>query len=164
MVHPTRLVPTRAPRVTWRGWTALVLGSATPLSGCYTTRPVTAPVPGAVVVLALNDRGRLALGERIGPSASRIEGVVQERSDTSYAIRISSVAYLSGQSNKWSGEPFTVPMSFVSGVQQREYSHSRTLALGGGIAAVLLTVILRTNFFGKGGNESDPRVPPGGSS
>jgi hypothetical protein len=149
----------------WRRWTALALASVAPLSGCYTTHSVTsAPEPGTTVLLDLNDRGRVQLGDRIGPSASRIEGVVQTRSDTAYMVRISSVAYLNGQSNKWSGEPFTVPAGLVSVVQERQFSRSRTISVGAGIAAAIVTLFLKTNFLGSGTNGKEPIPTPPGSS
>ena len=70
-----------------------------------------------------------AMGEN--SAASRIEGIVQARNDTAYMLRISSVQYLNGQSNKWSGESLTVPANLVSGARIREFSRSRTTAVGG---------------------------------
>jgi hypothetical protein len=157
--------PAFAPGRSWRRWTALALASVSPLSGCYTTQPVaSAPEPGTTVLLDLTDRGRVQLGDRIGPSASRIEGVVQTRSDTAYMVRISSVQYLNGQSNKWSGEPFTVPASLVSAVQERQFSRSRTISVGAGIAAAVVTLFLKTNFLGSGNNGKDPNPPPTGGT
>jgi hypothetical protein len=143
----------------------LLLAGISPLAGCYTTRPVaSAPAPGATVLLDLNDRARLDLGERIGPSAARIDGVVQSRNDTMYVLRVSSVTYLNGQSNKWSGEPLTVPASLVSRARLREFSRSRTTAVGLGIAAVLAAVFLKADFFGSSGPEKDPGTVPGGET
>jgi hypothetical protein len=157
--------PARAAGNSWRRRTALVLASVSALNGCYTTRSVTtAPGPGTTVLLDLNDRGRFLLGDRIGPSASRIEGVVETLSDTAYMVRISSVEYLNGQSNKWSGEPFTVPIGLVSGAQLREFSRARTISVGAGIAAALVTVFLKTNFLGSATNPQAPPPLPGGSS
>jgi hypothetical protein len=154
-----------APRRRWRAWTSLVLAATAPLSGCYSTQPVTtAPEPGATVVLDLNDRARYLLGDRIGPSAASIEGVMQSGSDSGYVIRISSVSYLNGQSNKWSGEPFTVAPGLVSQAWRRDFSRSRTVALGVGIGAALLSAILKTNLFGSGSSTTIPTSPPGGGT
>ena len=143
----------------------LLLTGVSPLAGCYTTRPVmSAPAPGTTVLLDLNDPARVQLGDRIGPSAARIEGIVQAQNDTAYMLRISSVTYLNGQSNKWSGEPLTVPASLVSSARVREFSRSRTTAVGVAIAAVLVTVFAKTNFFGLGGTEKVPLPPPTGGT
>jgi hypothetical protein len=156
------LAPARARRV----WTALILAGASPLTGCYTTRPLTgAPAPGTTVLLDLNDRARVALGERIGPSATRIAGIAQPGTDSTYVLHISAVEYLNGQSNQWSGEPFTVPMSLVSQAWQRQFSRSRTVALGTGLTAALLAAVLKMNFNGNGSSTTggDPRPGGGGT-
>ncbi|MDB4887464.1 MAG: hypothetical protein JWN79_2902 [Gemmatimonadetes bacterium] len=152
-------------RVSRRGGSLLVLALVGPLAGCYTTRPVTtAPAPGATVLLDLTDVARVQFGERIGASAARIEGVVQSQNDTAYVINISSVSYLDGRTNKWSGEPFTVPAQLVSRAQLREFSRSRTSLLSAGIAAALVVVFATTQFLGLGGAEKTPIPPPGGES
>jgi hypothetical protein len=138
-----------------------------PLAGCYSTLPVeTTPAPGATVVLDLNDRARVALGDRIGPSALKLEGVVQTATDSDYVLRVSSVEYLNGQTNRWSGEQLNIPASLVSRAWHHEFSRSRTTALSVGLAAALLTAILKTSFLHIGSGTigaGDPR-PGGGSS
>jgi hypothetical protein len=164
-VHHSAFRPALAPGRAWRGWTVLLLAGVSPLAGCYTTRPVeSAPVPGTTVVLELNDRARVQLGDRIGPAAVQIEGIVQAQSDTAYMLRISSVTYMGGQSNRWSGEPFTVPASLVSSARIRELSRSRTTAVGVGIAAALIAVFAKANFFGSSGPEKQPPPIPGGQT
>jgi hypothetical protein len=154
-------VPGRAPR----RWPALLLACLSPLSGCYTTRPVeSAPGPGTTVLLDLNDRARVQLGDQLGPSATRIEGIVQARNDTMYMLHISSVSYVNGQSNRWSGEPFTVPASLVTSARIREFSRSRTTAVGLGIAAAVVAVFAKTSFLGLGGTEKQPPPMPGGGT
>jgi hypothetical protein len=144
---------------------ALLLAGTSPLAGCYSSRPVeTAPTAGSTVLLDLNDLARVQLGERVGPSAARIDGVVQMRSDTAYMLRVSSVRYLNGQSNKWSGEPLTVPASFVSRARVQSFSRSRTAAVGIGIAAALITVFAKTNFFSLGGTDREGPPPIGGGT
>ena len=156
----------RADVISWNGRTALVLSAISPLAGCYTMRPVTSvPAPGASVVLDLTDRARVDFGDRIGPSASRIEGIVQERNDTAYVLRVSSVAYLNGQSNKWSGEPLSVPTTAVAQARLREFSRSRTTAIGVGIAAALVALFTSTDFLGLGGPPAiEPEPKPGGET
>jgi hypothetical protein len=164
-VHSNSVRPALAPRRRWRVWTALILSATAPVSGCYSTQPVTtAPEPGATVVLDLNDRARYLLGDRIGPAAASIEGVMQAGTDSGYSIRISSVSYLNGQSNKWSGEPFTVAPGLVSQAWRRDYSRTRTMSLGVGVAAALLTVILKSNLLGGSAGSSLPEPRPGGGT
>jgi hypothetical protein len=144
----------------------LALAAVSPLVGCYSTHPLaTAPTPGTTVVLDLNDRARVQLGDRIGPSAASIEGVVQPGSDSGYVINISSVKYLNGQTNQWSGERFSLSTSLVSQAWRRDFSRSRTWSLGIGIAAAIATVVLKTDLFSKtgGGTPTSPPPPIGGT-
>jgi hypothetical protein len=148
-----------------RAWAVLLLGVA-PLLGCYTSYELTtAPAPGTTVVLDLNDLARVQLGDRIGPSAGSIEGVVQAGSDSGYVLNISSVKYLNGQSNQWSGERFTVAPGLVTHAWQREFSRSRTTALGLGIAAAIASAVLKADLSGKssGTPPVSPPLPGGGS-
>lgn len=157
--------PAFAPGRALRRWSALLLAGLSPLTGCYVTRPVTtAPAPGTTVLLDLSDSGRVALGDRIGQSAATIEGVLQRPGDTTYLLRISSVTYLNGHSNRWSGESLAVPLSLVSRARYREFSRSRTTAVGVGIAAAVVALFANTNFFGDSGGEKVPPGPPVGGT
>jgi hypothetical protein len=136
-----------------------------PLASCYSTQAVTgAPAPGATVLLDLNDRARVQLGERIGPSAERIEGTLQSFSDSAYVLRVSSVSYVGGRTNKWSGEQFSVPAALVSRAQERKFSRTRTTMLGAGIAAAIVALFLTTDFFTNPGPDPQPGGPPGGET
>lgn len=143
-----------------------MLGSAPYLAGCYASMPINGtPQAGTTVVLDLNDRGRVVLGDAIGPSARTVEGQVASASDSSYSLRVNSVSYLNGQSNRWSGEPLTVPVSLVSQASQRAFSRSRTALLGAGAVAALAILLKSTNLVG-GGSSTDrngPPTPPGSS-
>jgi hypothetical protein len=142
-----------------------VLGSVPYLAGCYASMPVNGtPAAGTTVVLDLNDRGRVALGEQVGPSARTIEGQVGSASDSTYSLRVSSVSYLNGQSNRWSGEPLTVPANLVSRATQRTFSRGRTTLLGVAAAAALAILIKSTNLLGNASGGGDVgRPPPPGS-
>ncbi|HWH48510.1 MAG TPA: hypothetical protein VN664_11960, partial [Burkholderiales bacterium] len=106
---------------------AFLMGVA---SGCYTYSPMPpSPAPGTVVLLGLNDQGRVSLGQSVGPSAQQIEGTLQSRTDSAYVISVSSVSYFNGGSNKWSGEPLTVNRSLINDVQERQFSRSRTFVV-----------------------------------
>ncbi len=153
--------PVFAPGRAWRGWTALFLAGFSPMAGCYTTHPLmTAATPGTTVVLSLTDRARVQLGDQIGPSATVVEGIVQSQNDTAFVLHVSSVQYLNGQSNRWSGEPLTVPAALVSQARVREFSRTRTTAIGVGIAAAIITLFAKTNFLGSGGSDRQTTPPP----
>lgn len=163
--RPVACRPAIVPRAMRRGAPLLALTLVGPLAGCYSTRAVTtAPASGSTVLLDLTDAARVQLSDRIGASAARIEGIVETRSDSAYVLRISSVTYLTGQTNKWSGEPFTVPANLVARAQVREFSRSRTTMLGVGIAAALAALFATTDFLGLGAGEKTPIPTPGGES
>ena len=132
------------------------------MSACYSAVPVeTVTAPGSTLLLDLNDRGRVALGDSIGPSAARVEGVLATRDDSSYVLRVSSVQYLNGQSNRWSGEPLTIPADLVGRARERRFSRARTYGLAAGIVATIVAVAASTDLFGTGGIGRNPDPPPG---
>lgn len=157
--------PASGPARTWRRWTALLLVGVLSLNACYATFPVDGkPAPDTRLVLDLNDRGRVAYGERIGSSVREVEGIVESASDSAYVLRIHSVRYLNGRSDKWAGERFSFAPENIARVRQREFSRSRTTILGVAAAAVLAVAIIAVDLLGTGGDgdRGDPD-PPGGS-
>jgi hypothetical protein len=155
----------RAPGRALRGWTALLLAGVTSLSGCYAIVPLAgAPSPGSTLVLDLNDRGRLALGDSIGRAAETIQGEVTARSDSAYVLRVESVRYLNGQSNRWSGEPLAVRMDLVGRARERQFSRKRTLGAALGTVAAILAVALTTDLFGTGDLPREGPTPPPGQT
>ena len=161
VTHSRTRRPAFEPRRPWRALPALVLGSVPYLAGCYATMPVHGtPAAGTALVLDLNDRGRVVLGDQIGPSATKIEGDVASASDSAYSLRVSSVSYLNGQSNRWSGEPLTVTANLVSQVKQRTFSRSRTALLGVAAAAALAVLLKSTNLIGSASDGGEVGKPP----
>lgn len=139
---------------------AFALGTT---QGCYTYRPITGQLPqDAVVVLTLNDRGRLELGELIGPSATQIEGRLRAEDDTSYMVNVMAIRYLNGQNNAWAGESLTVRRPQVASAQERQFSRSRTfLASAIAVAAIVAFAVTRgLSSRGGTGIEPDPPDPP----
>lgn len=147
--------------LTWRHATGAMRGSLLAFllgvgTGCYSFPNVVAvPQAGTRVVLELNDRGRVGMGESIGPAATRIEGVVQSVPDSAYPLRVVSVDYSNGQSNKWNGEPLTVSRNFISTVKQRQFSKSRTFLFAASVAAVALGFALTRGIIGHGSPDPD---------
>src|SRR3979409_2307951 len=96
-------------------------------SACYVYTPApAAPGPGTRLLLELNDRGRVGLGDSIGPSGQVVEGTVASNSDSAYSLRVMRVGYLNGQSNTWNGEPLRVSREWVGNATERRFSKSRT--------------------------------------
>jgi hypothetical protein len=133
-------------------------------SGCYVYTPVsTTPVTGSTLAFELNDRGRVGLGQNIGPSARTIEGTLQPNGDSAYALHVLSVGYLNGQTNKWNGEQLSVSKDFVRDVRERHFSKSRTWLTAGAVTAGIVAFLASRNLLGFGAPERQPgggEIPP----
>lgn len=126
-------------------------------SGCYINTPVVAaPAPGDRLDLELNDRGRVGLGHSVGPAAITVEGMLQSQTDSAYNIRVASVVYVNGQSNKWNGEPLTIQRDFVKDVSERKFSRSRSFLAAGILTAGVLAFAVTRNILGAGNSDRDP--------
>lgn len=129
-------------------------------SGCYVYPPVvTTPSPGAELRLDLNDRGRAALGTLVGPAAMNVEGVLKSPPDTAYVLGVTSVTYLRGSANRWSGEPLTVSKEYVANTTQRTFSKTRTWLT---VAAAAAGAIALATSVGLGGGGNPPGEGGGG--
>lgn len=130
--------------------------------GCYVYPPVsTAPAPGQQLRFELNDRGRVGLGESIGNSAERLEGVLLSDSDSAYSVKVVSVTYLNGQSNRWNGESLLVSKAFVRDVKEREFSRSRSFLTAAAVVGGAVLLIITRGLLGSGTPDTD-KGPPGG--
>jgi len=134
-------------------------------SGCYVYPPVvSAPSPGTELRLDLNDRGRAALGNKIGASAVNVEGVLKSPPDTVYELGVTSVTYMRGEASKWSGEPLAVSRDYVANTTQRTLSKSRTWLTAVVMAAAVGALIASRGLIGGGSPASDPGGGGGGAS
>ena len=132
-------------------------------SGCYTSTPVeTAPSPGSAVVLDLNDRGRVALGPSIGSSAARVEGSL-DAVDSAYKVKVTSVTYLNGQSNRWTNEPLTIQSDLVRELRVKRFSRSRTALVAGGSIGAVVALFLTRQLLVEGSPGTQPRPGEPGS-
>jgi len=143
--------------------TALVALGAVTTSGCYSVRPiVTPPAPETRVVLRLNDAGRAAYGDRIGPSIVDVEGIVTAASDTAIDLQILGTRDIAGRWSGWGREPFHFNRTNVVDLRERSFSRTRTVALSVALVASVITAALTANLIGGGSpHPDDPRpVPP----
>jgi hypothetical protein len=145
---------------------ALVAAWSFAVQGCYESLPLQqGPAPTVErVELVLNDQGRAALAERLGPMVGKVEGHVLSQDDGSYTIAVYHVRQLNGNSTTWNGEQVSVRREHTLGFQVRQLNRTRT-AIAAGVATLATVVI----FFGKelgiggGGVEepsSEPEAPP----
>lgn len=144
---------------------ALAATAAVGGTGCYSQLPLLgAPDPGLVVVATLNDRGRVALGEALGPNADRVEGTVTTRGDTLVTLAVKRVRYFGGTENAWAGEAVTLPIAGLRSIQERRLNRTRTAVVAGAVTALVLGFILTRNVLGGGYErigEPNPGPPAG---
>jgi hypothetical protein len=130
-------------------------------SGCYTYSPLPAmPAPGSEVSLGLNDQGRIALGQSVGPAARTIEGTLSSRTDSLFVVNVNSVSYFNGLTNKWSGEPVNVGASFVQEARLRQFSRGRTALMVGLASAAVLGFAMSRGLFSRPSPDPSPIPPP----
>lgn len=135
-------------------------------TGCYTYHQVAGPAvaPGSDVTLSITDRGRVALGDSLGPGLTRLSGRVSQRTDSALVLHISSVEYLNGQLNRWNGERFTVGRDLVGSVSEKRFSRTRTwLAVGATVGGVALLAGL-VALVVSGIDDGDGTRQPGGGT
>jgi hypothetical protein len=134
-------------------------------SACYSYVPVTgAPVPGTEVALVVTDRGRVALGERVGPEIDELRGTLVGKTDSSYTLTMKQAVTLRRTSATWTGESLSVSSAFIGGVRERRFSRSRSWLLAGGATAALVAFIATRSFLdGNSSVETDPSKPPTGN-
>jgi hypothetical protein len=147
------------------GTGALALG---PLAGCYTYLPVspTPPAPQERGAVVLNDQGRFLLGERLGPSIARVEGVLVAADARQVTLDVTGVRDMRGATSLWSGERVDIPADAIAGFQSRVLSRSRSVLLASAMvgAVAVATLGLSLDLFGLEGEapgDVRPAQPPG---
>lgn len=140
----------------------LTLGAAclTLAAGCYSLQPVAgvaAPVDGTQVAFDVSDAGRVALGGAMGPSILHVEGRLVRRESDDFVVAVSSVSYLGGGTQAWSGEPVRFKPEYVNTTYVRRLSKSRTIAASALAIGAVAFFVTRSVV---GGGTVDPLPPP----
>ncbi len=134
--------------------------------GCYSYLPVqSAPPPvSEKMAVALNDRGRVLLGDRLGSSVDRVEGVLVSADSAGIVMDVSGIKDLRGGSAVWSGERVTIPNEAIMGFRPRKLSKARSFLLAGAIVGVLavITFGLTLDLFGGDTEGGEVIEGPGG--
>lgn len=136
-----------------------LLAGALLVTGCYTLQPIggAAPAAGRRMAFDVNDAGRLALGGTMGPSIARVEGRLLRQESDAYVVAVTSVDFIAGNTQQWSGETVRLQPGYVGTVYERRLSKGRTVAaaaLGAGAIAFIVT-----RSVTGGGDPSDNRQP-----
>jgi hypothetical protein len=106
--------------------------------------------------LDVNDAGRLALGGSMGAEIDQVEGRLLERTDSEYVLSVTSVRFLRGGNQVWTGETVRIKSEHVATTYTRQFSRPRTIAIaavGGGALAYVVT----RSLIGSG--QDEPRIP-----
>ena len=132
------------------------------LAGCYTYTPIAtlSPQPGTNLSLVLSDEGRMQSARQVGPYAVRIEGALVQATSDDLILAVSNVVDARGAHTKWTGEPVSLPRSYVLMTYQRKFSGSRTALVAAATVGGILALIASRNLLGLGGNGDTGQGPP----
>lgn len=123
------------------------------LQGCYETLPLqegAAPAATAGVQLILNDKGRVAVTDKLGGAVDRVEGTITAQNADSYTVAVSQVYQLGGQSSKWNGEAVTIAKDATMGYRIHRFNQTRTVVLAVALAAAVTVFFVTTGLTGGG--------------
>jgi hypothetical protein len=113
------------------------------LAGCYTLEPAStvAPSNSSKVAFDVTDAGRVALGGSMGPEIDQIEGFLRKADSSSYTVGVTTVRFLRGGEQKWSGEPVVLRREYVARSYVRTLDRGRSIALAAvGVGAIAFIV------------------------
>ena len=107
-------------------------------SACFAYTPVqTTPRAGAQVALEVTDEGRVALRDKIGPGVVRLEGTLAGVEGDALLVDASAVRQVRGYISDLGGVRVTLPRQFVTRIDERRLSRSRTMLVVGGVVAIV---------------------------
>lgn len=132
------------------------------LGGCYTySYAPSMPAPGVRLALDINDMGRVALAEHVGPGVARIDGWVISSSDSEYTLRAERTIGLTGGTTPWNGEQVIVRRNWVGVAREKRFSPQRTAVLATTVTAGFVVFLATRGLLGSGNGSPDT---PGGST
>lgn len=119
---------------------AMAVGLLHLTTACYSYAPVrTTPSPGAQVALEVTDEGRVALNEKIGPGVVRLEGTLAGVEGDELLVDASAATQLRGYISELGGVRVRLPQRYVTRIDERRFSRSRTLMVVGGVVGIVAT-------------------------
>ena len=156
--------PSAGGRAALRRRVALVVGAAQLFGGCYTYVPLnSSPLVGSDVAVDISDAGRVALGDRLGPGVTRLEGRVAEQTPDELVLTVKSVSQVNVGRSRWSGESIRLRRDYVARSEQRQLSRGRTAAAVGAAVLGVVAGFVTRSLIGSGGSvrETPPNGTPG---
>jgi hypothetical protein len=117
------------------------------------------------VSFIISDQGRVGLGDRMGPGIARIEGRMVGTEGDLYVVNVFRTAEIGGSTSVWSGEEMRLNRNFVSRLEGRQLSKTRTWLAAGAATSVVVAFIMTRGLAGLfGGDEHTPPDPDPGQS
>ena len=134
------------------------------LPACYRAVPIDASTPpvGETVSFVISDRGRVGLGDRLGPGVARVEGRVVEAGGEEFVVNVFRVASLNGETSAWSGETVRLNREYVERLQGRQLNKRRTALVAAGVTAVVVYFIATRGLGGLFSGDDEPGEGNGG--
>jgi hypothetical protein len=140
---------------------AVLVGALQLCTACYQYVPLRSPpAVGARVALEINDDGRLALREQLGPNIVRVEGRVSALDGDALVVEALNVTQIRGQALPVDSVQVRVVPQHVDRMDERRLSRSRTWLFIGGAAAVVAAFLLSGGIGGSSPVQEQPGGPP----
>jgi len=121
-------------------------------SACYTTvvQPPEASLLDARAEFLVNDEGRVALRDQMGPGVGKVEGRVVLQDDESWTVRVHRVTTISGVAYAWMGESVRIPTRAVYTVSRRDLDRRATVIAAAGVTGAVAAFMWSRGLFGGG--------------
>jgi hypothetical protein len=129
-------------------------------TACYQYVPVqAAPTVGAHVGLDINDDGRVALRDQLGPGVVRLEGTLRAVEGDAMIVQASNVTQIRGRPVPVDSVQVRVSRGHIEHIDERRLSRTRTWMIVGGAAAIVASFLM-SGGFGKPPAQEPPGGPP----
>lgn len=137
-----------------------VTGAA--LAGCYSLQPVSAASPelGTVVAYDVNDAGRAALGQSVGPEIRQLEGRLVQKSDAEILLAVTAVRTFRGGEQVWKGERVTLKPEYLGNTYTKKFSTGRTIIASAITLGAFVALATQGIIPGIGGDNAGPDNKP----
>jgi hypothetical protein len=151
------------PRLAFGRRAIWVLAALLPaLQACYEFTPVdsqAATMPaGQYVELQISDRGRVGLGDRLGPGVREVSGNIASLTASEIVLSVDRVTNIDGVTTRWAGDTTHINRDFIATASQRRVSAWKTAALITAVAAVI-GVSAGSSLIGGGSGKDQPDEP-----
>ena len=140
---------------------AVLLGTVHLCTACYQYVPVQSAPVGSYVGFDINDDGRVALRDQLGPGIVRLEGRVAAVEGNDLIVSTSSVTQIRGRPMPVDSVRVRVTQGFVERMDERRLSRTRTTMVLGSAVAIVAAFLIGGGIGGKSPTTDPPGDPPG---